>query len=54
MELPYSLGDAIDWKQLPCFYFCDFYYFPYSLGDAIDWKLIANFRSVAGSCSPTR
>ena len=40
LKFPYSLGDAIDWKEsffgvtwIVCVKF------PYSLGDAIDWKV---------------
>ena len=38
--VPYSLGDAIDWKLLVKLCKEIFHIlFPYSLGDAIDWKL---------------
>ncbi len=38
MLIPYSLGDAIDWKlNIPTIAILDSL-IPYSLGDAIDWK----------------
>ena len=40
--IPYSLGDAIDWKRGKTY--CvrsSILMFPYSLGDAIDWKRLA-------------
>ncbi len=43
--VPYSLGDAIDWKQISTIDTSQPLIFPYSLGDAIDWKL----KSITGS-----
>ena len=41
MPIPYSLGDAIDWKQFGKEAEAYVSPVPYSLGDAIDWKLIS-------------
>ncbi len=37
-SIPYSLGDAIDWKLALLNYLIHLLRIPYSLGDAIDWK----------------
>ena len=54
-SIPYSLGDAIDWKLLNPFLSSTDLIFPYSLGDAIDWKHVLGSKpNSSASYSPTR
>ena len=54
-SIPYSLGDAIDWKPKLLIFAVLTCYFSYSLGDAIDWKLNnQELHTLVGDTSPTR
>ncbi len=44
INIPYSLGDAIDWKRFANLLPQHENVVPYSLGDAIDWKLLEHKR----------
>ncbi len=40
LDIPYSLGDVIDWKRGDRLSKIIRMASPYSLGDVIDWKLV--------------
>ena len=48
--VPYSLGDAIDWKLDVDVVSVFFNHVPYSLGDAIDWKLSQDRSNICLRC----
>ena len=53
-SIPYSLGDAIDWKQGLFLLLILALRLPYSLGDAIDWKRATLRHCLLLHESPTR